>query len=202
MKRIPAVFLLGLVCSLWLMAQEPARVTAAQEKSSTQTEEQGDPWMIWKWANFLILVGGLGYLGKKFAGSFFQDRTAQIQRSIDEANKYRQEAERRAGHMEERLSLLAADIDALRREARGEMNAEAERIRRATAEQAAKLQARARQEIEALTRAAKNALKAHAAQLAVDLARQRIESQMSPTTQGVLVDSFARELERRRPASP
>lgn len=198
MRRVAVAFLLPVVCGLCLWAQEPAREAARRGEGPAKTEQQGDPWIYWKWANFLILAGALGYLISKYAGSFFENRTAEIQRGILEAGELREEAERRAGQMEERLSLLAADIDRLRHEAQGEMAREGERIRHETAEHVAKIQAHAEHEIRSITRLALKDLKAFSARLAVDLAEQRVRARMSGAAQNSLVDGFVNDLERQR----
>ena len=57
--------------------------------------------LLWKWANFAILVGALGYLVYKNAGAFFGSRTEAIRKGMEEADRLRQDAEARVAQMEE-----------------------------------------------------------------------------------------------------
>ena len=50
----------------------------------------------WKWANFLLLAAGLGYLVGKNAGPFFASRSLQISKDMADADRLRQDAEARA----------------------------------------------------------------------------------------------------------
>ena len=84
-----------------------------------QEAETGDPWLGWKWANFAILAAGLGYLIRKHAPAFFEQRSLEIRQGIAEATKAKQEAEARAAAMERRLASLESEIASLRAGARG-----------------------------------------------------------------------------------
>src|SRR4051812_23186572 len=65
----------------------------AGEKAHAAEEEGGME--IWKWANFLILAGALGYLIGKNAGPFFAARTASIRKDMEDSLAQRQAAEAR-----------------------------------------------------------------------------------------------------------
>ncbi len=186
MKRTAILLALLMACALWLVAQEAGGPAA---------EEQGDPWIYWKWANFAILALVLGYLIGKNAGPFFRNRTAEIQRGIAEAARLRQEAETRSAHMEQRLATLASEIERLKEEARAEMTTEGERIRKETHQHLARIQSHAEQEISAAAKAARRELKAYAAQLAVELAEQRIRARLSADAHNSLVAGFVQALE-------
>lgn len=172
---------------------EPA---ASVEKDAAAEHE--DPLLKWKWLNFAILVGALGYMIGKTAPAFFRGRTAGILRDLHQSKLARQEAEARLAKMEGRLASLADEVNALRAEMQHEMQRESDRIRRDTESQIAKTQAAAGHEIEALTKHAIQDLKVYSAQLAVDLAEQRIRSQMSGDLQAGLVDRFVRQLDQKR----
>ena len=96
-----------------------------------------------------------------------------------------------------RLSKLASDIEELRRNAREEMAAEAERIRLETEQGLRKIQAQAEQEIVSAGKAARQELKAYSAQLALDAAKQKIHSRLTPRVEDSLVRSFVHDLEHR-----
>src|SRR4051794_39911810 len=135
-------------------AQEPGK--EPKESLAQRADEAGDKahaaeeegsMEIWKWANFLILAGGLGYLIRKNAGPFFEARSASIRKDMEDSLQQRREAEARAADVERRLANMEADIAALRGEGEQIARAEAERMERHTAAEIAKIQAHAEQEI-------------------------------------------------------
>jgi F-type H+-transporting ATPase subunit b len=149
----------------------------------------------WKWANFLLLAGGLGYLIAKNAGPFFAGRSQQIRKDMVEAQDARRDAEARAADVDRRLAALESDIAGLREECQREAEAETERLSRHTAAEIAKIQAHAEQEIASAGKAARTDLKRYSAELAVSLAEQRLRARMTPETQQALVRGFVRDLE-------
>lgn len=159
--------------------------------------EHEDPMLIWKWVNFGLLAAGLGYLIGKQAPPFFKNRNAEIARDIREATRVRQQAEARAAEAERRMASLSEELEKLRRESAEQMAHEGERIRQDTAQQMARIQHSAEQEIDSLAKHATQELKAFAAQLSIDLAEQRIRSQMNAEIQRSIVDRFVSELDRK-----
>lgn len=149
---------------------------------------------IWKWANFLVLAGALGYLIGKKGGPFFAARSVKIRKDIMDAGEARQEAETRAADVDRRLANLEAEIAALRAESGKEEEAEAGRFGRHTAAEIAKTQVRAEEEISAAGKAARLELKRYCAELAVGLAEQKVRARMTPETQDALVRGFVRDL--------
>ena len=156
--------------------------------------EHEGPSELWKWANFAILAGVLGYLIGKNAGPFFEGRSQQIKKDMLEAAAARKDADVRAADVERRLSNLEAEIAGLRAEAQKEAAAETERLTRQTASEIAKIQANAEQEIAAAGKAARMDLKRYSAHLAAGLAEQKIRTRMTPDTQNELVQNFVHNL--------
>ena len=66
-----------------------------------------------------------------------------------------------------------------------------------TAAEIAKIQAHAEQEIASAGKAARMELKRYSAELAIDLAEQKIRARMTPETQDALVRGFVRDLSHR-----
>jgi F-type H+-transporting ATPase subunit b len=192
MRRATLAMLTGFIFAASALPQE------ARPAPSTQQEgEQGDPWILWKWANFLILAGGLGYLISKHAPAFFDQRSREIEDSLLEAAKAKQEAETRAAGIEKRLAELGREIETLREAARAETAAEAERLRSESERHLQRIQQQAVQEIDLMAGAARHELRKYASLLALDLAEQRIHSRMSNDVQEELVDGFLQDLRTR-----
>jgi F-type H+-transporting ATPase subunit b len=186
MKRLIWIAVLGAGLSL---GQE-----AGQSKQETSETSSEDPLAVWKWANFVLLVAVLGYLTAKSVPAMFNARGEEIRKGIDEAQKVKVEAEKRAADMEARLAKLGADIEAFWMKAKGEMEQEGQRIQEQTAAHAKKLEAQAAAEIESAGKAARASLKQYAADLSLDLAAQRIQARLDSSTDAGLVDNFLADL--------
>jgi F-type H+-transporting ATPase subunit b len=157
-------------------------------------EGAGGSLQIWKWANFVVLAGGLGYLIGKKGGPFFAARSTKIRQDIIDAGEARKQAEARAAEVDRRLASLEAEIAALRAESGKEEESETGRFGQHTAAEIAKTQAHAEEEIAAAGKAARLELKRYCAELAVGLAEQKIRARMTPDTQDALVRGFVRDL--------
>ena len=178
-----AIFTLALPAGL--LAQETKSEAASGESTTTK---------IWEWANFLILAGGLGYFVVKYAPPAFDARGRRIRKDMVEADEIRKTAEARMAEVERRLAHLGDEIAALRTEAQCEETAENTRFGRETEAEIAKIQARAEQEIAAAAKAARMELKRYAAELALDLAQEKLRTRITPETEDRLVRGFLKNL--------
>lgn len=142
--------------------------------------------------NFAMVAGVVFWAAKKNLPGMFRNRTADIQKAMQEARKASEEANRRLADIESRLSRLDTEIGTMRTSAEKEAAAEEVRIKAAAEDDARRIVESAEQEIAAATKAARRELTAYAADLAVTLATKQIHVD-SPTDQG-LVRSFAQEL--------
>ena len=175
---------------------------AAEHKSEAAGHSEGagekheeEPSMMWKWVNFLILAGGLGYLIGKNAPAFFKSRTEEIQKGIADATQMRKDADARAAEMDKRMANLESEIAALRASAKSEIAAEADRAGAETAELLKKIQAHAEQEIASTAKHAALELKAYSAKLSLDLAEAKLRGQMNANTERELLGDFLKGLQ-------
>ena len=75
--------------------------------SFAQGKEAGDGNLqMWKWANFLVLAGALGYLMGKTLPPLFASRSQAITKDMVESQRIRQDAEARAADVERRLAAI------------------------------------------------------------------------------------------------
>ena len=70
------------LATLALMVCFTAAPIFAEEKEQGGLE-------VWKWANFVVLAGALGYLIGKKGGPFFAARSVKIRKDIVEAGEVR-----------------------------------------------------------------------------------------------------------------
>jgi len=188
-KRLLLLTVLALAGTLAIHAQEGAARGEEAKKA-----EASEPSMGLRWANFLLLAAGLGYLIGKSVPALYRKRTSEIQKDIAEAQGIKRDAEARAAAVDARVKALGADMEKLRTESKLEMQQEGERIRQETARQIARLEAQAAQEIEAAGKVARRELKDYAAKLAVELAEQRVRTGATATVESGLVDTFLADL--------
>jgi F-type H+-transporting ATPase subunit b len=142
--------------------------------------------------NFVVIAGAMVWASRKFLPGIFRDRTAAIQKAMQEAQKASEEARRRLADIESRLQKLDVEIGMMRDAAEREGEAEEARIKAAAEQDAQKIVAMAEQEIVAAVKAARRQLTAHAADLAVGLAQKQIH--VDPATDQALVRNFAGQL--------
>ena len=139
--------------------------------------------------NFAVIAGAIVYFSKKNLPGVFRDRTALIQKSMQEACQASEEANRRLAQIEARLSRLDTEIGGMRDAAEKEIVSEESRIKAAAEEDAADCGASTEQEIAAAAKTARRELTAYAANLAVSLAAKQIEGWMQPPTRPWCVSS-------------
>jgi F-type H+-transporting ATPase subunit b len=142
--------------------------------------------------NFVVIAIAIFWMSRKYLPGLFRNRTASIQKAMEEARKASEDANRRLAEIEARLSKLDAEIAGMRAQAEQEAAAEEHRIEAAAAEDARKIVESAQQEIAAAAKSARRELKEYAANLAVSLAKKQIHVD-APTDQ-VLVRYFAQQL--------
>lgn len=180
---------------LFILLLATAGVQAAEEGAKATTEHANQ---IFKWINFAIVAGVVGWLFLKVTPSFFRGNAEKISSAITTATAAKAEADRRLREAEEKLARLQQEVTQLRATAEQEAKAEAERIRQVIQSDAQKIQLAAKAEIEAAERAARLELKAVAANLAVDGAESLLVKQLTPQGQEALVAGFVKGLEGRR----
>ncbi len=142
--------------------------------------------------NFAVIAGLLIWAGRKYLPAMFRDRTAAIQKAMQEAQKASEEARRKLAEIETRLQKLDVEIGMMRNQAEKEGAVEEARIQATAEEDARKIVASAEQEIAAAAKAARRQLTAHAAELAVGIAAKQIR--VDAATDQALVRDFAAQL--------
>ncbi len=142
--------------------------------------------------NFAVITGIIIWAARKYLPGMFRDRTAAIQKAMQEAQKASQEARRKLAEIESRLMRLDGEIGMMRDAAEKEAAAEEARIQAAAQEEARKIVVAAEQEIAAAAKAARRQLTAHAADLAVGLAQRQIH--VDAATDQALVRNFSGQL--------
>ena len=171
----------------------------AQEKAVTQAVlKEDDTITIWKIANFVIFAGGIGYLLFKTAPSFFNARSADIQKAIREATGLKMNADLRYSEIDRKMANLSSEVGKLRAEAQAEMEREHARMNAQTREEIAYIQRSTTAEIDALRGEGADKLRIHATQQALALAEARLRERFASSDQKDLVNDFLQLVERGR----
>lgn len=183
-----------------LLAAPLATLRAAEGSGGEQANGSGT---IFKWLNFVLVFGALGYFLRKPLKQAFADQRAAIRGAIEEARQARAHSQQRLAEVEARLARLEQEVEALRQEAGVNAAAEKQRIQEAARREADRILATTRAEIDSTTRAARLELRAYSARLAVSLAEQRLRQQLTPDLHAALFQRFVGGLaaagaERRR----
>ena len=142
--------------------------------------------------NFAIIAVIVFWAARKFVPGMLRDRSAAIQRALEEARAASQDANRRLAEIENRLRQLDVEIGRMQAAAEKEGDAEEIRIQQAAEEDVRKVVLAAEQEIAAAAKQARRELTTHTAGLAIALARQQIN--VDANTDQVLVRNFAANL--------
>jgi len=142
--------------------------------------------------NFLIVAGLIYWVSKGSLPAMFRNRTASIQKGIEEARRASEDANRRLRDVESRLAKLDAEVAQIRTMAETDFAAEEQRIREQAVIDGRRVVETAEQEIAAAAKNARRELTVFAADLAVDLAGKKI--QVSDTADQALVRRFVSQL--------
>ena len=153
---------------------------------------------VWKVANFAILVGVLVYFLKSPIVAHLASRIAQIRQDLVAAADLKKTATEKLAEIQQKMAALPGELDALRRQGAEDVKAERERIAKAAETERVRLLDQTRREIDMRLRVAKRELTEHAAQLAVQVAEQRIKRVITPDDQMRLVDRYASQLKEAR----
>jgi F-type H+-transporting ATPase subunit b len=152
--------------------------------------------LIFRWLNFILVFGGIGYLIAKHGGAFFRANAKAIAASITEASAAKAEADRELREVEAKIARLDQEVAELREAARRDSIAEAERLRASGRAEIEKITQAARGELYAAERAAQQELRALAASTAVERAGALVSSRMNGEIRAKMFHSFLVELGR------
>jgi F-type H+-transporting ATPase subunit b len=172
--------------ALPVLAQEGAKPDPAESPAG----------LIFRWLNFLIVIGAIAYLVAKHGEAFFRGNAKEIAASIHEAQAAKAEAERELQAVETKIARLDPDVAEMRQEARRNWDAEAERLHASGLAEIEKISQAARGELAASERAAQQQLREIAATMAVQDAAALVGSRMNAEIRARMFQSFLGELGR------
>ena len=157
---------------------------------------EGHSLLTWKWINFCIMMAGLGYLAAKKGPAFFNARSQDIQKAIEDATGLKVQAEFRSSEIDRRMATLGAEIARLKEAAKTDIEKEAARLEQETLSALARIQEQATREIHSMNHQAELAVREHAVRIAFDLALVHLRENPEQMNQDELVEAFVGDLGR------
>lgn len=170
---------------------------AAQIPNQRETAAM-DTVTLWKIANTLLFAAGLGYLIAKYAPAFFNARSSEIQKAIQDATGLKIEAEFRSSEIDRKMAGLAEEVKKLREQYAAELEREHQRFRHETEADIAHIHRNVAAEIEALRLEAMRRVRQRTAQLALEVAEHRLQERAGLDREDDLVHDFVQLVERGR----
>ncbi len=175
----------------FLAALPSLAAEAAEEDPAASTAG-----LIFRWLNFILVFGGIGYLIAKHGGAFFRANANAIAAGINEASAAKAEADRELREVEKKIAGLDHEVAELHEAARRDSNVEAERLLASGRAEVEKISQAARGELAAAERAAQQELRAIAASMAVERAGALVSSRMNGEIRARIFGAFLGELGR------
>jgi len=149
------------------------------------------PWWkdyVWKIINFLILVILLFKFAKKPMQNFFQKRTELIEKTLNEAKEAKAASLKALQEVETRLKAKDAEVEAILAASRKAGEQEREAIIAESDRLKAKILEQAKTNIEFELKSAKEAIKAEAVELAMELAEKKLKEKITKEEQEKLLE--------------
>lgn len=191
MKKILALLLLSVaICGMTSIA-----FAQAEHAQGVEAQREEPAWhAVAKWANFIVLFGGLAFLLRKPMNSFFETRKNDISSGLQRAQDAQAAAQARMDEIEQRLAHLTADMAALRAEADRESLVEREKVLAEAKREVERVIEQSRQEIDRVTRTVEREIKEKIADLVIDRAGNTLRSEMTQDDQKRVVVRFIKKL--------
>ena len=195
MRRAASVFLLAV--GLWCSLAAP-RVHAQTASQRDAAEEQSE--FSWHLINSAIFGAALVYALWKYSPAFFNARSAEIQKAIQDATGLKIQADFRYSEVDRKMATLPAEVARMREQARIEMGREQQRRREETQQELRHIENSLQAEIAASRSEGSLQIRRKAARMALDLAERQLQTGASAggdtaINQGLLGD-FIHLIER------
>jgi len=174
---------------------QPGEHAAAAEHGEAAHEASVTD-LFWPVVNFAILCYVLYYFLRAPLTSYLKDRGASIRKDLVDADAIKSAATAQLEEIDRKLKALPGEIEALRARGQAEIAGEEQRISQQAAAERDRLLEQARRDIDVQVRLAKRELTEHAADLALQLAEERLAKETTPADHARLVDRYLEQVKR------
>jgi F-type H+-transporting ATPase subunit b len=172
--------------ALWAATEDPAHHNGAPAEQYIK--------LVWQIINFVVLVAVLFFLMRKNLADYFVQRSNQIGTEIDEAQKLRIEMERKIKEYEARLRGVDEEVARMKEEAQKEMAALRRRMQEETKRVSRMILTQTQRNIELETKRAQEALQTEASLLAINLAEDVLDQEVTPEDQARLLQEYINKM--------
>ncbi len=192
-RRARAAWIVGVGATLAILLITAPEVLVA---AADAAEEEHASWMptIAKAANFALLIGILVYFLRTPIATYLRGRGETIRKDLVDAATLRSAADAQLKDMRDRLAKLPGELEELKRRGEEDLAAERVRMKETTAREREKLLERTRRDIDLQFRLARRALLEHTADLAMSLAKTRVEHSITPDDHRRLIEQYSAEV--------
>lgn len=187
---LAAVYKTGADNGIELAEAEEAEASAETEKESTPSILKLDATIIWSIVNVLLLFVLLRIFLFKPVKKIMEERTASIQKDIDEAKKSREEAEALRAECDEKIARAQAEAEEIVTRAREEAAAEKQEILQQSKDEAERMIDSASRNIESERQRSLQEAQNQIADLAIAAASKIVGENMDDSRNRKLVDDF------------
>lgn len=149
----------------------------------------------WQLLNFAILVIVLVYFMKKPLKEFLRKRTEIIEKTLKEAREARELAEKALAEVEERLRLKDKEIEEILARAQESAKREQELLIQQGEQMSGKIIEQAKSNIDYELRLAREAIKAEAVGIALELAEKKLKDKLTREEQTRLIEESLKRME-------
>jgi len=146
--------------------------------------------------NFIILFGGLAYLLAKPLRLYLEKRSLEIKHTMLEAENSRKEAEKKLREVKIKLESLGEEVAKIKKEAEIKGKKEKEKIIREARKEAKKIKHLTQEEIESFIEAGIRDLKEYTAEMAANLAQEKIKKRLTQKDHSLLIDKSIERLSK------
>lgn len=167
---------------------------AAQEQGGESAPL--DPVTKWKVVNFTLFVIAVAWFLWKYAPRFFNARSADIQKAIQDATGLKLEADYRYSEMDRKMATLGEQVKKMREQALVEWQREQQRLREEAEIEIGHIRHNVAAEIEAFRLDGRRRVRRHTARLALELAERRLRNRFAETEPEYLLDNFIHLVDR------
>ena len=162
---------------------------------------QPDPGLyIWTIATFLVLVALLAKFAWRPLLEALERRQESIRKSLDDAQKARQELERLGVESQRILAAARTEAEQILSSTRSDANRFREELKQKAQAEAAGIVKNAERQIELETARALQQIRTEAVDLSVALASKLLERNLSKADNELLIEDTFKQIEERRPS--
>jgi F-type H+-transporting ATPase subunit b len=195
MKTIRHISIIAVLVSMQVMAF--VSVVLAASGGGEHAAESDPMGVVWKVVNFAIIVVLIVKFGGPPVKNFLRERTEGIQKSLDDAREAKELARKALDEVEERLRTKDKEIEEMLASAKQSGEKEREALVQEGARMSEKLLEQAKTNIEFELNQAREAIKAEAVEIAMELAEKKLRDKLSDEDRKRLFEEALSQLEGR-----